>query len=155
MPRLEEAVPWAIFIVSSLIGAGILIGGALWLDSLPDGGCPCDSVHCCTLDESCPYHAPCLCVTAGLDSMNGTCAPKKGRDKSDKAGAISMIVIGAVTASSLALLLAMLAVALVVGLLAVIVMGIMKIFSPNKRPCRQEGSDSKATEHPLVPESNE
>jgi len=154
MPRLEEAVPWVVFIVSSLIGAGILIGGALWFDSLPDGGCPCDSAHCCVLDETCPYHAPCLCVSAELDLTNGTCAPKKGRDKSDKAGAISMIVVGAVTASSLALLLAMLAVALVVGLLALICMGIMKIFSPNKRAGGQAGSDSKATEHPLVPESN-
>jgi len=128
MTREEEPSAVCTFLRCSLIGTRLLIGGAVWLDSVPDGGCPCSSVHCCALSGECPYYAPCLCQSVGLEPSNNTCAPRKGRDESDRAGAISMIVIGAAFSSTLAFILALLALLLVIGLLALIGMGFLELF---------------------------
>lgn len=129
MAHEEQAGAVCIVLCFSLIGTGLLIGGALWLDSMPGGDCPCDPGHCCTLNEICPYHAPCLCENDGLESSEmNICAPRKGRDESDKAGAISMIVIGACLASTLAFTLVLLAMFLAAGLLVLIGKGVLKCF---------------------------
>lgn len=74
MPRAAED-PLSESIACWVFGVGSLVTGLLWIVSVPEDVCPCDSVHCCSLDKACPLDAPCLCPSADCHSTNNTCAP--------------------------------------------------------------------------------
>lgn len=84
---------------------GLLGSGGLWLNGTSDDECPCNSVHCCALNETCPNHSPCLCVSVEYKSTNDSCVPTEGMDQDVEVGIVSLIVIGAGLLFAVALLL--------------------------------------------------
>lgn len=89
----------------SLIGVGLIIGGALWLVSLPEDECPCNAVQCCSMHEFCPVTAPCLCVTADNDLLSYTCGPVETTSAIKVSGAQTMVITGVIYAIGLEFLL--------------------------------------------------
>jgi len=64
-----------------LIGAGFMLGGLVWYNSVPRRECLCNSEHRCTLDRKCPQYTARLSVSVDHKSTIDVCVPTRHRDE--------------------------------------------------------------------------